>query len=157
MVSSVTYYCCAATQLPPEDRLWMGHRPFNLAIKSAFERDDLFHHACVLTLGVCGGVDKGIAAASNCPSNTSHYYAVLSEFEQGVEAEDAIINVSSGTYEAPEHDCGKDHVSDGSTITYKRQKRVLLSIPPDIIQKKLVRYSWEVHLRGPLSKSSIPR
>ena len=113
MISNGSYYCCAATQLPPESHPWMGHPPFNLVFKIVEESDRQLQYACVLTLGVCRGINKGIAVvASNNPSNTLHYYAVLRNIWRS-RAEDEI---SSGTYEATAHDCGKDHVSDGSIV-----------------------------------------
>ena len=121
LISNDDYYCCATTPLPPESHPWMGHPPFNLAIKNVIYPSNPYiammgKYTVVLTLGVCEEVNKGIAVASNHTKNASQYYAILKTIEKK-EAEDEILKVSSGTYETPQHDCRKDHVSDGSTIS----------------------------------------
>ena len=115
MISNARYYTCAATELPTSHP-WMGYPPFNLVIK-----DNAPNRTCVLTLGVCrgSGVNKGIAAISNHISNTPHYYAVVRGTEKWEAEDEIIIKVSGGTYTPPEHDCRKDHISDGSTIRGK--------------------------------------
>ena len=114
MISGEFHCCSAVTRLPPSVS-WMGDPPFNLVLKLL--KDWTGHeHKFVLTLGVCRGACKDITGTSNSPSQTPHYYAVIKGFKS-LEEEDPTVKVLSGNYEAPQHDCQRDHVSHGSIIS----------------------------------------
>ena len=150
MVSGQFYYCCAVTQLRPSSP-WIGDRPCSLIIEMKPVPSN--HHTrsrWIVTLGVCNGINKVTTATSNPPSHAVQRYAIVTTIRRWDE-EARILEVSSGTYKPPEHNCQKDHVSNGSIITreflghrFKMSfRKSMVDAPGDTL---------EVHMGGPVSR-----
>ena len=151
MISNGLFYCGAVTHLPPS-LPWTGDPPFSLVFGNKSLKTIGFK--LVVTLGVCGRVNKDTArtSGSNPPIDASHYYAVLRTFYTS-EEEDLLVKVSSGSYDAREHDCREDHVSHGSTIT--RTGFLLNATLKISFRKSLVDTpgeTLEVHMGNPVSR-----
>ena len=148
MISDGSFSCGAVTQLPPAIP-WTGDPPFSLVFGN--QSLETLGFKLVVTLGVCGRVNKG-TGTSNPPNHVSHYYAVLRTVYRS-EDEDPLVKVSNGTYDAPEHDCQEDHISHGSTITragFLLNARFKISFRKSLVDTP--GETLEVHMGNPVSR-----
>ena len=149
IISDGLFSCGAVTQLPPTIP-WTGDPPFSLVLGNKWL--ETLGFKLVVTLGVCRRANEDTTGTSSPHIYALHYYAVLRTVYKS-EEEDLLVKVSSGTYDAPEHDCQGDHISHGSTIikagfllnaTLKISfRKSLMDTPGDTL---------EVHMGNPVSR-----